>query len=105
MDNIRDRGTKKWTSLMLPENVEMLKGAFAEDDRVEKPLIDEQQKLENDMLLQSALHNNLTVAIKYFKDYEFHDIKGKVLFIDAMGRVLCLEDMEINLDDILDIDL
>lgn len=62
----------------------MLKEAFAEDDYKERPLIDEQQKMENDLMLQAALHNGSTVEIKYYEDKKFKTLKGEVLFIDAL---------------------
>ncbi|GGF15217.1 hypothetical protein GCM10010954_12290 [Halobacillus andaensis] len=40
MENTSDRGKIKWTSLMLPEHVEMVKETYKEQNKVEKPLLD-----------------------------------------------------------------
>lgn len=90
---------------MLPEHVEMLKEVFAEDEHKERPIIDEQQKMENDLLLQSALNNDLTVEITYFEAHDFHQIKGSILFIDTLGGLIRLDDMDLFINDIIEIDI
>ena len=37
---LKDRGTIKWTSLMLPEHVERLKNMWSETEKTAKPLLD-----------------------------------------------------------------
>ena len=51
MMDINERGTKKWTSLMLPEQIEMLEQLDREQDRKEKPILDEQMKAEYYIML------------------------------------------------------
>ncbi|GAB3801050.1 YolD-like family protein [Virgibacillus kimchii] len=58
---VNDRGNIKWTSLMLPEHVQLIKEMWEEDDKKEKPILDEQQIEEIIMKLRMALHDNLTV--------------------------------------------
>lgn len=81
----------------------MLKEVFAEDEHVEKPILDEQKQMENGMLLHAALHGDLSVEIKYYTNGTFETTQGKILFIDAMGRLLRMEDKEIDIDDIMDV--
>lgn len=85
---------------MLPEHVELLKEVFAEEYRIEKPTLDEQQMLENELILQEAIHNDLMVEIKYYDDGKFEKVKGKVSFIDALDGVLHLEDMQLSSEKI-----
>ncbi|GIP64468.1 hypothetical protein J32TS6_30230 [Virgibacillus pantothenticus] len=40
---VNDRVTIKWTSIMLPEHVEMLEEVWKEQEYKEKPILDEQQ--------------------------------------------------------------
>lgn len=40
--DIKDRGTIKWTAMMLPEHVELLKQLEHEQQKVKKPELDEQ---------------------------------------------------------------
>lgn len=102
---INDRGTKKWTALMLPEHIEMLKDVFAEQNHKEKPILDDQRLAENEMMLTEAIENDLTVEITYFKNHDLHDIDGKILFIQPQNGYLQLDDVRINLDDIIEVNL
>ncbi|MCM2988284.1 YolD-like family protein [Bacillus safensis] len=43
---LRDRGTIKWTAMMLPKHVARLKHDLAETKKTDKPIIDEQQAEE-----------------------------------------------------------
>ncbi|MCM3396501.1 YolD-like family protein [Oceanobacillus profundus] len=78
---INDRGTKKWTALMMPEHIEMLNQVWKELDHKEKPILDEQQMEENAMKLQLAIHDSLTVEVKYFNEHDFHTVRGKLLSV------------------------
>jgi len=101
---INDRGTKKWTSLMLPEHVEALKKVFAETDYEEKLILDEQQQMEMDMILQLALKDSLTVKIKYYAEHDYHTVEGKPVIIDMLNNCLKLHNgMEIGLDDVMEV--
>ncbi|WP_082234583.1 YolD-like family protein [Halobacillus massiliensis] len=61
MENPNDRGTIKWTSLILPEHVEMVQEIFKEQEREEKLQLDEQQLQDNALALEMALKDILTV--------------------------------------------
>lgn len=90
---------------MIPEHVEALKKLFAEQDHKEKPILDEQQLLENEMLLQNAIQNDLMIEIKHFRDHDFHMVKGKVLFIQSQSRFLQLDNVKIKLEDIIEVNV
>src|SRR5690625_2365673 len=102
---LRDRGTKKWTSIMMPEHAKMLEHIWSESEHKDKPILDEQQKNENNLMLQRAIHDNLIVEIKYFKDHDFHMIKGKVSFVDMNSCSFKVESVVIGLDDVIEVDL
>ncbi|MFD1019366.1 YolD-like family protein [Thalassobacillus hwangdonensis] len=74
----KDRGTIKWTSLMLPEHVQMVKSLWKEDERVEKGILDEQKAVEIDFLLQRAVNDNLTISIKHHDGFDYRTTLGKV---------------------------
>lgn len=103
--NVNDRGTKKWTAMMMPEHIKMINDLWAEDDKKEKPILDEQQKVEIDMKLQLAIKDDLTVEVEYYTDYACHTEKGKLLLVDSLNRRLHFDDkeIEIQLDDIIDV--
>lgn len=105
--NVNDRGTKKWTAMMMPEHIKMINDLWAEDDRKEKPILDEQQKVEIDLKLQLAIKDDLTVEVEYYADCDYHILKGKLLMVDSLNRRLRFDDeeTEIQLDDIIDVNI
>lgn len=98
---VNDRGTKKWTSIMLPEHVNLLKEMWEQQEWKDKPILDEQLREEINLKLQLALQDDLTVEIEYFKDHDYHETKGKLLGINPLLNYLRLEDMELPLDCIV----
>ncbi|MBH0230547.1 YolD-like family protein [Halobacillus yeomjeoni] len=105
----RDRGTIKWTSLMLPEHVEMVKKLWKEDQRVEKGIIDEQKAVEIDFLMQRALTDDLTVKARVHNGFEYEDLWLKMEYISKLDRKVyginweTKESITIRLDDIADL--
>ncbi|WP_405103017.1 YolD-like family protein [Oceanobacillus sp. FSL H7-0719] len=97
---INDRGTKKWTSLMLPEHIEALKKLREEEGWKEKPIIDEHLIEEINLTMQLALKDDLTIEVEYFKDHDYHKIKGKLLGVDPLLNYVRFEDDEIPLDSV-----
>ena len=101
---INDRGTKKWTSIMMPEHIKMLEDMWKEADRKMKPTMDEQLQVEFGMKLQLALKDDLTVEVKYYADYDFKKIKDKIIFIDSINRNLQFRNGDnVCIDDIIDV--
>lgn len=95
---VHDRGTMKWTSLMLPEHVEQLREVFAEYK--EKPLLDEQKRFEIDQKLKYGLEHQTVMEITYYDDGFFHTLisrlknfdqwKGCVVLADENGAFISL---------------
>lgn len=107
-EHIKDRGTKKWTSIMLPEHVKGLKELHEALNKVPKPILDEQTISENEVKLQMALHKDLTVKLKLYDDGHFIDIKGKILLMDSISKSVrldndVLEQVKIDFNDIVDV--
>ncbi|MFA1820537.1 YolD-like family protein [Virgibacillus oceani] len=98
-----DRGSIKWTSLMMPEHVEMLNQMWAEDDKKEKPILDEQQIEENSIKLQLAIHNSLTLKIKYYKDHNFRTVKGKLKSIIVGDCVIFDDGVRVRFSDVISV--
>lgn len=55
---IKDRGTIKWTAMMLPEHVQHLKELVIDERRVEKPILDEQMVEEFELIICEAMKFN-----------------------------------------------
>ncbi len=62
---LRDRGTIKWTAMMLPEHVELLKEIWNEDNKPLPKTLDEQTHTEWDQLLQQAAKLKFSLEIEY----------------------------------------
>lgn len=99
---MNDRGTKKWTAMMMPEQIQMLNKMWAEQDYKEKPILDEQQIIDINTALQMAIYNDLTVEIKYYSCRDYLTKKGKLLKIDT-SKIRLDDYTEIKLDNVLDV--
>lgn len=86
-----DRGTIKWTSLMLPEHVEMLKDMWQEDTKVQKPELDEQTIEIMEQHLQDAYYNMEPVRLSVFEDGEIFTVTGNIKQIDKQTKTIQLE--------------
>src|SRR5690625_7250702 len=100
---LRDRGTKKWTSIMMPEHAKMVEQIWSESEHKDKAILDEQQLIENEMSLQEAIQNDLENEVAYFKDHDLHTAKDEVLFIKTLNSYLSLDSIDVKLDDIMEV--
>ncbi|SEA54550.1 YolD-like protein [Thalassobacillus cyri] len=109
-DRLRDRGTIKWTSLMLPEHVKMVKEVWKEDERIEKPILDEQQAMEIGYTLRRSLADDLTIEVKYHNGFNFNYARCKILTINQLeGKLIATDDsgseLTINLKNIMEVNI
>lgn len=102
---IHDRGSKKWVSLMLPEHVQALKKLWAEEEQRERPLLDEQQIIINNLALQRALQEDQLVIVKHYANNDVLMTKGKVACIDTLNKCFQLNDTLIQLENIIEVEL
>jgi len=64
--NFKDRGNKKWNSLMLVEHQKRLKELKMKEADLKKPDLDLQQLEEFNFKIEEALNKNLTLKIKFY---------------------------------------
>lgn len=88
--NIRDRGTKKWTAMMLPEHVEALREWMAEDDYVEKPEFDDWELLLIQEEIERSVQSGSPVNIQTWKDGKIIPFEGVISRIDYRLRQILL---------------
>jgi hypothetical protein len=104
---IKDRGNKKWTSLMLVEHKEKLKRLKEEEKNREKPDLtgDELQRL--DYMLQAAWQDNHLVRLTYYHKKQFYPFSGQIVDCDKIEEQITVNSKEdrkeISLSDIVDI--
>lgn len=91
---IRDRGTKKWTAMMLPEHVQSLKDLLIDEKKVKKPEIDEQALEEFELLICEAIESNRPLEFKLFDRGFTETVIGTVHFINHLKSQLIIQDEE-----------
>ncbi|GLO65098.1 MULTISPECIES: YolD-like family protein [Oceanobacillus] len=108
--SVNDRGTIKWTAMMMPEHVELLNQLKEKQNRKQKPILDEQQLEENGFQLMMAHKDNLLISIKYYANYDYHNIKGYVdrinyqdKYVSVVEKISSKDDTRINFDMILEV--
>lgn len=104
---IRDRGTKKWTALMLPEHVELLREHKILQGKTPRPQLDEWDLDIIQENIQIAMSRNVDVEIKTWKDGTFVSSVGKLTWVDLKRGVIEMEDVfhsfSLLFDDIVDV--
>ncbi|WP_096201094.1 YolD-like family protein [Bacillus sp. FJAT-45350] len=83
---LRDRGTIKWTAMMLPEHVSLLRELKEKMKRKEKPELDPQKLEEMNETILMAIENKSSVAITYYHQYDFHCLIGTIARIDGVNK-------------------
>lgn len=63
----RDRGTIKWNAMMLPEHVKLLREWKTEDEKAEKPNLDEWALEELSMQITIAYQHRLPIRLSVWK--------------------------------------
>ena len=102
---IKDRGNKKWTSLMLVDHKRKLKKLKQNQNNKEKPELEEHKLQELNYRLKKAIKENLEVSIKYYHKKDFLYYQGKIQQIQE--KIIILKNDEniykLKADNILDI--
>ena len=107
---IRDRGRIKWTSMMLPEHVKMLRDWVKEDTYEYKKQLDEQQLDLMNETISSAMEYDQMVTVTHYHGKHYELVIGKIHHWDALDQRLHIVDRfdeihQIKLSDIFDVRL
>jgi hypothetical protein len=89
---IRDRGRIKWTSMMLPEHVKMLRDWVKEDQYEQKREMDEQQLVLMNEVLSEAFEFNQCVTITHYQKRNYEIVIGKINCWDELTQRLHVVD-------------
>lgn len=89
---LRDRGTKKWVSLMLPEHVKLLRKSLLDETKIAKPILDEQEIDTLEIIVLSAIENDHPLLFSIYKEGVIKTISGKVTFIDHIQKQFRVKD-------------
>src|SRR5690625_6057510 len=102
---IKDRGTIKWTSLMLPEHVQLLKQLWEEEEQQNEPILDEQMKEIIARKLINSYKYGTNIHMKLYEDGQFYMYKGIVTCIRKHSKTVILNDeKKVAIEQIISID-
>jgi hypothetical protein len=89
---IRDRGRIKWTSMMLPEHVKMLRDWAKEDSYEQRKELDEQQLEELNMTIREAMETGADVTITHYEKNRHQLLIGKIHYYNDYEQKLHVVD-------------
>ncbi len=107
---IKDRGTIKWTAMMLPEHVHELRELWEKDKKVPERSIDEQKIELIDYTIKSAMTANMKVKIIFYEGNTYIEKLGHIREVDPYTSILCLytpqgQNLKIRMNRIIDVEL
>jgi hypothetical protein len=108
--NLKDRGNKKWTAMMLIEHRKRLKELKESEKDREKPILDNQVKEEINYKLQQAVQKKLPVEIKYYDNKRFKTATGVVKKVNLNRKEVIISEkggryQQISLTNLLNLRL
>ncbi|MDU1848106.1 YolD-like family protein [Niallia alba] len=89
---IKDRGTKKWVALMLPEHVAAVKEELLNEKKVKKPKLDQEKLNDIDLLIHEGMEYHFFLQFSLFKNGFIEILIGRTVFIDYIKRELRIEE-------------
>ncbi|WP_194841649.1 YolD-like family protein [Sporosarcina obsidiansis] len=109
MEQNRDRGNIKWTSLMLPEHLERLREWQREDQYTQRPELTDWELQEMQQTLEHGWRRKCELLLKTWHDGEFLFHQGVIEALDPQASVIILSDPfgteKILVVDIVDVQL
>ncbi|KYC77229.1 YolD-like family protein [Bacillus sp. FSL K6-3846] len=117
-DNLKDRGAIKWTAMMLPEHVGLLRELESNKNKVKRPVLDMSQIEDMEMIISEAMEFNPQLQFTIFKPLPFLNgadtgelinIEGKIHYINQQRRVFHIVDSKgdtnlIKFDDVVEVE-
>lgn len=85
---IRDRGNIKWTAMMLPEHVAMLRELKKKNNDKKKPVFDEQQLEIMNEKIAFSLERKCPIEMTYFDEYDYKTVQGIIHHVDVIEQQL-----------------
>jgi hypothetical protein len=89
---LKDRGTKKWVAMMLPEHVAAVKNEINNQDKIAQPTLDEDKLNDIDLLIHEAMEYNQLLKFSLYKDGYINTLIGRTVYIDYLNNQLRIQD-------------
>ncbi|MFS0562635.1 YolD-like family protein [Terribacillus sp. 179-K 1B1 HS] len=96
--DIHERGTMKWTSLMMPEHIAMLQKSMAKQYDVPQPVLSEDQREDIERILREASEYKSEVTVTYWGNNRLHTLVGVIERLNPNMRRIELRDKEDDLN-------
>lgn len=90
----KDRGTIKWTAMMLPEHVKLLREWQDEDKYIARPEIDEWTLQQISEQIQYAYERKLPIQLTIWEETQLYKVHQYVKNIDINRQKLTLQSGE-----------
>ncbi|PAD35958.1 YolD-like family protein [Terribacillus saccharophilus] len=75
---MNERGSIKWTSLMLPEHIQELKQLRQRQYDVNQPILSEDQQEEIQRKVREAYESQAPVTVEYYENKRIHSVSGTI---------------------------
>ncbi|MGN7476940.1 YolD-like family protein [Solibacillus silvestris] len=87
----KDRGVIKWTAMMLPEHVKLLREWQKEDVLVAQPQLDEAQLEQININLQRAYKEHCPIQLKIWEQTGMHTVSDIIQKVNFHEQYIKLE--------------
>ena len=88
---MNDRGSIKWTTLMLPEHAELLRELWNEDNKIKKPLLDSQEMELMEQRLQTAYLDKLLTEFMIYSPSSLQTVTGRITKLEQQTKQIHIE--------------
>ncbi|TQR21038.1 YolD-like family protein [Psychrobacillus vulpis] len=107
LSKVRDRGSKKWVAMMLPEHVKMLREYNENMKKMPKPELDEWDLATIQEQIEIALKRNVEIEFKLWKEGEIICRVCRIERIDLNKKIIEVENIyrsfTLKIEDIVSI--
>ncbi|MBM7648069.1 hypothetical protein JOC78_001009 [Bacillus ectoiniformans] len=90
---IRDRGTIKWTAMMLPEHVQLLREWMEKEEEEPPKELDEQKLEEMNEKAAEAMESNLAVMVIYYDHGRYRQLIGHIHYYQPHNQSFRIVDL------------
>lgn len=89
---LKDRGTKKWVAMMLPEHVAGVKEVIENQNKIAQPILDEDKLSDIDILIHEAMEYNQLLKYSLYNNGYINTLIGRTVYIDYLNNQLRIQD-------------
>lgn len=91
LDNIHDRGTKKWTAMMLPEHIVALREHAEMEHYIKRPQLDDWELEAIQMEIEIAFKRQCVAKVTMWRKGKTVMYTGKISVLDHRLGLISLE--------------